>query len=284
MSRGLHARPVERGRLDREPSRAGCAGGQRRRRPSRHLAKAGPFRQRADVPEKPARPNCPRPPAERGPPRRRRGAHDGERAHLPANHPRRLPAAPPQRQRERDGPGRVQSPRQDAPGPHHDDRSAGPAEVPPDEDPDEPGGAPRFGWAPLVPFPQAVAVQPQEPARRPARNPAARAPPGPRLVHRRRPGKPALDGNLGVYESIVASVTCQHRSGARRRACSIHALRHSFPGPASCRCPLLAAGDTITHRERHFPGSLMDLSALTRDSTSPNVFGFCLYPVTRGER
>lgn len=63
-----------------------------------------------------------------------------------------------------------------------------------------------------------------------------------------------------------------------------HVLRHLLLGPASCRCPLLAAGDTIPHRERHFSGLVMALTALTENFTSPNVCDFRLYAVRHGER
>jgi hypothetical protein len=59
-----------------------------------------------------------------------------------------------------------------------------------------------------VPLAQAVAVQAQGTARRVARGGAARTTPRARLVHRRRPGGPDLDVNLGLYESNVAPVAC----------------------------------------------------------------------------
>jgi hypothetical protein len=146
------------------------------------------------------------PPPQARPALRRGRPDDPERAHLATHRSRREPCDAVQGQRQRDGARRVEPAADGAPRADDDHRATGPAPVSPEQDPDHSGGAAVLNRTPLVPLAQAVAVEPQRAAWRPAGGATARAAPWARLVDSRGPRGPNLDGNLGLYESNVAPV------------------------------------------------------------------------------
>jgi hypothetical protein len=79
---------------------------------------------------------------------------------------------------------------------------------------------------------------PRERARRSRRR---RAPPGARLVHSGQIGQPPLDVELRLYDSKTALVTCEHRPGARRGACSNTLPVTYFQGRLRAATPSSAA-------------------------------------------
>jgi hypothetical protein len=200
--------PDERRRLEQQPSAPRRVRRQRRSRASCDLPRCDPGRQRADDREETTGPNPPRPTPQARPARCSRGAHDGERAHAPADLGRCQLGVPPERQRQRDGLRRVQAPVHQAAGHHSDDRPAGLALIASGQDGAEQRRAPVIERAPPVPLAQTVPVQPQAPSHRPSRGPAGRAPPRPRLVHRRGTRDPPLDVEPTLYDSSPAPVAC----------------------------------------------------------------------------
>lgn len=102
----------------------------------------------------------------------------------------------------------------------HDGRAAALAPVAPGQDPKHRGDGVELNRPPLTPLTQTVAMEPEVPARWPARGVAGRASARAHLVHRRQLGTPKLDVELRLYDSNLAPTACLHRPRARRGACS----------------------------------------------------------------
>lgn len=206
-------------------------GGERGCRPSGDGAQPGAHEECADASEERERAHGARPAAQRGPPDRRRGAHDAPRAHPRPHLARREPINAPQREGQGDGSRRVESTPQDAARHYEQHGTTGEAVVPPARNLADLGRRRRrVRWAPLVPGPQAVAVNDEPAPGGTARGPTARAARRSHLARRGEPRPPGLDVELRVDDSSTALAFSHRWVGARRGACA-----NTPPSPASGR-------------------------------------------------
>jgi hypothetical protein len=190
-------------------------GAQHRRGPLGVFAQREVFRGRTPSGKQPATDRLARPPAQRGPPTGRRGAYHRERADA-ASHPRCGQAQQrPERQRQSDRRGGIQSPPQDLPGHHqHAGAAALALEAPCPHRRHRRAALGRLG-APHLTLACPVAVNDQIPARRTARHPAAHAPRRPNRRYRRHLRLPRLDADRTPANPLAAP-HLHARSSTRR--------------------------------------------------------------------
>lgn len=251
--------------------RARC-GPQRRRGPAdRDLRGAGRRGDQRQARVAQGAPGCASPALQGRPPGR---GLDGNRsgADPPPDVRHRLPGDRPQRERQGDRGVAIVAPRCNAARHDGQDRVAVHASVAPARDHDPAGRTVRVRWSAQLTVPLAMAVKPETAAGRPSGSAAVDAGPRPRVLRRRRCGKPPLDVERVMDDSWRASGRLQQgpigsttsavlvtpsTSPMRRAPCSApKGRRPLLPQPAG---PMRIALDEGLQLPSHHPGRLETL-------------------------